>query len=114
MSGRPRCHRDVSGWELLFRPLYGTTRAEPRECRGMTRDQLRDKAKKELTEMARKRGISGWHDLNKDELVVALAAPVRKKPKPAVKVAKPSKAAVLLAAKLKKLAAAKAAKNGTA
>jgi hypothetical protein len=77
-----------------------------------------------LIEMARKRGINGWHDMGKDELVAALATPA-KKPKPVVKakvakikvakvnVAKPSRKATILAAKLtklKKLAAAKANK----
>jgi hypothetical protein len=39
----------------------------------MTSDQLRALTKKELADMARKRGIAGWHDLRKDELVAALA-----------------------------------------
>lgn len=72
----------------------------------MTRDQLRAKSKKDLSEMARKRGIDGWYDMSKDELVAALAAvPKIKKPiakpksKPKVKVAAKTPAKVTVAAK---------------
>jgi hypothetical protein len=40
----------------------------------MTRDQLRTWNKKDLIELARKRGIDGWYDMDKDELVAKLAA----------------------------------------
>ena len=40
----------------------------------MTIDDLQGRNKKELAEMARKKGIQGWHGMRKDELVAALAA----------------------------------------
>jgi hypothetical protein len=40
----------------------------------MTRDQLQALSRKELAEMARKRGIDGWHGMRKDELIEALVA----------------------------------------
>jgi hypothetical protein len=40
----------------------------------MTSKQLQGRSKKELAGMARKRGIPGWHEMRKDELVEALAA----------------------------------------
>jgi hypothetical protein len=44
----------------------------------MTSEQLQAKTKKELAAMARKRGVAGWHDMRKDELIAALAGPTRK------------------------------------
>jgi len=38
----------------------------------MTTDRLLARSKKELAEMARKKGIVGWHAMRKEELVVAL------------------------------------------
>lgn len=50
----------------------------------MKHSQLQSRSKKQLAELARKRGISGWYDLTKDELVDALApAPRGKAKKPA-------------------------------
>jgi hypothetical protein len=40
----------------------------------MTSKQLQACSKKELSEMARKKGVAGWHDLRKEELIAALAA----------------------------------------
>lgn len=40
----------------------------------MTRDQLQAYSRKELAEMARKRGVDGWHGMRKDELVDAILA----------------------------------------
>jgi hypothetical protein len=39
----------------------------------MTTDRLLSRSKKDLLEMARKKGIVGWHAMNKEELVEALA-----------------------------------------
>jgi hypothetical protein len=39
----------------------------------MTRDQLQASSKKTLIDLARKKGIAGWHGMTKDELVNALA-----------------------------------------
>ena len=39
----------------------------------MTRDQLHACTKKTLADVARKKGIPGWHGMTKDELVLALA-----------------------------------------
>jgi hypothetical protein len=38
----------------------------------MTRDQLRSLNCKQLADIARRRGVSGWHDLRKEQLVDAL------------------------------------------
>ncbi|MFL5243743.1 MAG: DUF4912 domain-containing protein [Gemmataceae bacterium] len=38
----------------------------------MTTDRLLARSKKELAEMARKKGIMGWHAMRKEELVIAL------------------------------------------
>jgi hypothetical protein len=47
----------------------------------MTRDELQACTKKVLAEMARKRGISGWHRMRKEELLAALhKQPRRRKP----------------------------------
>lgn len=54
----------------------------------MKRDQLQARTKKELTDMARRKGVSGWHSMTKEELIDALA------PKPAVKQPAPKKPAV--------------------
>lgn len=40
----------------------------------MTSDQLRACNKKELADMARKKGIAGWHAMRKEELIDALAS----------------------------------------
>ena len=39
----------------------------------MTRDQLQTCTKKQLIELARQRGVLGWHGMRKEELVEALA-----------------------------------------
>jgi hypothetical protein len=67
----------------------------------MTRDQLQALSRKELADIARKRGIDGWHGMRKEELVDALApaksaagAKVVKRPtpvKPAVAMSKHGK-----------------------
>jgi len=44
----------------------------------MTREQLQACTKKVLADMARTRGIDGWHAMRKEELVEALAAPTRR------------------------------------
>jgi hypothetical protein len=44
----------------------------------MTSDELQGRSKKELAEMARDRGITGWHRMRKEELIAALAGPPRK------------------------------------
>ncbi len=47
----------------------------------MTSEHLQRRTKKELAEMARKRGIPGWHALRKEELIAALATPATPRPK---------------------------------
>jgi hypothetical protein len=41
----------------------------------MTSNHFQGRTKKELAELARKKGIAGWHGMRKDELVAALAGP---------------------------------------
>jgi hypothetical protein len=48
----------------------------------MTTDQLQRRTKSDLAAMARKRGIAGWYDMRKEELVAALASPARPAKKP--------------------------------
>jgi hypothetical protein len=43
----------------------------------MTRDQLHACTKKQLADLARRKGVPGWHHMRKDELVLALSAPER-------------------------------------
>ena len=58
----------------------------------MTSEKLQGYSKKELSEMARKKGIAGWHGMRKEELITALLALARKaKGKKKVKVAARSK-----------------------
>ena len=52
----------------------------------MKNDRLKGCSKKVLSEMARKKGIAGWHGMRKDELVAALAEKPRR---PQVKEARP-------------------------
>src|SRR5262249_51217995 len=46
----------------------------PTELRRMTSKQLQGCSKKVLSAMARRKGITGWHEMRKEELVEALAA----------------------------------------
>jgi hypothetical protein len=46
----------------------------PMEKDGMTNKQLQACTKKVLAGMARKKGIAGWHDMRKEELLAALSA----------------------------------------
>jgi hypothetical protein len=46
---------------------------KPVEFGGMKSEQLKACSKKVLAEMARKKGVAGWHDMRKQELVEALA-----------------------------------------
>jgi uncharacterized protein len=50
--------------------------------RGMTKEHLQSRTKKELTDLARRKGIVGWHSMRKEELVEALAPARGKKKKP--------------------------------
>src|SRR5262249_60776986 len=59
--------------ETLFRDCLWWARQVP-ELRCMTRDELQSRTKKVLAEMARSRGIVGWHRMRKEELVEALLA----------------------------------------
>ena len=47
----------------------------------MTASSLRNQSCKELSQMARAIGLSGWHSMRKDELVQALVKHARRKPK---------------------------------
>src|SRR5437016_3796685 len=44
----------------------------------MTAETLKTKSMKDLTEMAKKRGIAGWHAMRKEDLVKALLRMARK------------------------------------
>jgi uncharacterized protein len=52
----------------------------------MSKDKWQDRTKKELADLARKRGVAGWHAMRKEELIAALSAPAparaKKKPIP--------------------------------
>src|SRR5262245_25479689 len=63
---------------ILFRRRHGW--GGRRERTGMTRDQLQSRTKKELADLARKKGLASWHTMRKEELVEALA-PLRRKRK---------------------------------
>jgi hypothetical protein len=53
----------------------------------MSSDKMQGRSKKELAELARKKGIAGWHGMSKEELIKALHAAARHaRPKPKVKV----------------------------
>jgi hypothetical protein len=47
----------------------------------MSKERLQARTKKELAEMARKKGIAGWHALSKDELVKALVVAAKRNAK---------------------------------
>ncbi len=60
----------------------------------MTRDELQSCSKKILAQMAKDCSISGWHDMTKDQLILALARRPVARPKPvakATKAAEPAK-----------------------
>src|SRR5438105_11519153 len=48
----------------------------------MKPEQLNGRTKKVLTEMARKKGIAGWHSMRKDQLILALVHATTKPPQP--------------------------------
>src|SRR5438270_371832 len=64
-------------------------------CR-MTSEQLQRRTKKELAEMARKKGVPGWHAMRKEELVAVLAGQA---PRPRAKAKKPARVAARPAAR---------------
>jgi hypothetical protein len=66
----------------------------------MTRDQLQACTKDKLAEMARKRGIPGWHGMRKEELIQALLAPAAK-PEARIRAAKSAKPAPAAKARTK-------------
>src|SRR5262245_37927355 len=84
----------------------------------MTKDKLQGRSKKDLAEMARRKGIARWKELGKDELIKALltaAKHAKNASKPAVK--KKIRPAARTQAKARKprpqLAAAHNTRNGT-
>jgi uncharacterized protein len=54
----------------------------------MTTDQLKACSKKDLSILARRHGIPGWHGMSKDELIKALAVQSKRAKRPAAKVIK--------------------------
>lgn len=61
----------------------------------MIRDQLLACTRKELADMARERGVSGWHGMRKDDLIRALLKVERRKsrtPSPTAATAQPTRA----------------------
>jgi hypothetical protein len=76
----------------------------------MTSEQLQCRTKKELAEMARKKGVPGWHAMRKEELVAALAAPA---PRPRAKEKKPVRVAVKPAARAPRARPQRAAARNT-
>src|SRR5262245_60548104 len=56
-------------------PSGAWVRQVPVEFERMTSQQLQGRSKKELAEMARKKGIAGWHAMRKEDLIAALATP---------------------------------------
>jgi uncharacterized protein len=77
----------------------------------MTSEQLQRRTKKELAEMARKKGVPGWHALRKEELVAALAALA---PRPRAKARKRARVAASPAAKAPRARRQLAAARNTA
>jgi len=45
----------------------------------MTAQTLRSRSLKDLADMARKRGVNGWHSMRKDQLVKALVQSANKR-----------------------------------
>jgi hypothetical protein len=70
---------------------------------------LNKRSKKELADLARRRGVAKWDTLSKDQLVKALSAPTSKKPtaKPARPTARPAKTAAKLTTRPKPQATTK-------
>lgn len=81
----------------------------------MTRDQLQAMTKKDLAELAKKRGIAGTHDLTKDDLLKAVwkAEQKRQKERDAAKTAKTPAAAPAVVKPALKIAAGTNGKAGT-
>jgi hypothetical protein len=63
----------------------------------MTRDQLAACTRKELSDLARRKGVPGWHDLRKEDLITALRLAFRKEAR-RKKRANPDRGAVISAA----------------
>lgn len=60
----------------------------------MTKDKLQGRTKKELAEMARKKGVAGWREMRKEDLVAALSTAATKRIKRKTRLgAKPQAAA---------------------
>src|SRR2546422_5000672 len=59
----------------------------PTEWLRMTRD-IKGRSKKDLAGLARRKRISGWQDMTKDQLIKALSANRHAKPKPKSKLKK--------------------------
>jgi uncharacterized protein len=85
----------------------------------MTTDQLKACSKKDLSDLARRHGIPGWHGMSKDELIKALAAQAKRAKRSAPKAIK-KKAPTRKVVKLKRpvrarphTAAARDTSNGT-
>src|SRR5262245_61705015 len=76
MPGALFGRKDVSRGTLFSLPALG--RQAPELWR-MTRDELHRCTKKDLAELARKRGIAGWHRMRKEELLEALRAQARRR-----------------------------------
>jgi len=51
----------------------------------MTKDKLQSRSRKELADLAKEKGIVGWHGMRKEELVSILSRPSTKNGKPAAK-----------------------------
>ena len=74
----------------------------------MTRDRLQALSRKDLTDLARKRGIVGWHEMKKDDLIEKILRRAAKDPK-----LKTSKPAVKTSHKPDARPAKTASSNGT-
>jgi len=90
----------------------------------MTKERLQARSKDELADLARKKGIAGWHGMRKEDLIVALVKHAKSQAKkvadtPKAKKASAKKRPVLVSAKKSKpararpqLAAARETENG--
>ncbi len=77
LRGTSSCNRDVAGETFSDCPA-----GQALELFHMTLDKLQSHTKKQLADMARRQGISGWHGMRKEELVQALVKHASRPAKP--------------------------------
>ena len=79
----------------------------------MTRDSLQALSRKDLADLARRRGVDGWHDLKKDDLIAKILKAAAKSPRPASRPATAQSAAKVTPRPVVKAAKKSPSSNGT-